>query len=259
MSRLAVLCAAALAFACKSEPPPPAGEGPGAPPPPPVVAPAGSTAYVSAVSLLRREPSDAPRVKGANGKEISNLIATLQRGEKVVVLEEAARVVGKDEWAHVKSSDDREGWLKRSSLIEGEGVGEATVLVPADVFDRPDLLAANARRKIEPGTLLLVVKVRAPFSEVNVSSGPNAWVLTDRLASGDAEVSVAKLAEKARWLKRNGKGDEALAILELARSTFPGQPLVELLAAELAPPEGGEIVPVSTETGPSDARWDSGR
>lgn len=244
MSRLTVL-AALFVIACKAEPPAPAAQPPALPAP--VVAPAGSSAYVSAVSLLRREPTDAPRVKGPSGKEISNLIATLQRGEKVVVVDAEAKIVGKDEWAHVKSSDDRDGWLKRSSLIEGDGVTEATVLVPADVFDRPDLLAANARRKIEPGTLLLVVKARPPFSEVNVSSGPNAWVLTDRLASGAAEVSVAKLAEKARWLQRNGKTEEALAILELARSTFPGQPLVEMLAAELAPPVGGEIVPVSAE------------
>jgi hypothetical protein len=256
MQRLAAL-AALLALACKGGPPAPAAPEPGEAPPPAVVAPAGSTAFVSAASILRRQPTDAPRVKGPSGKEQSNLIATLQRGEKVVVVEEEAKLVGNDEWAHVKSSDDRDGWLKRSALIEGDGVTEGTVLVPADVFDRPDLLAANARRKIEPGTLLLVVRARPPFSEVNVSSGPNAWVLTDRIASADADVSVAKLTEKARWLKRNGKTDEALAILELARSTFPGQPLVEMLAAELAPPPGGEIVPVSAEQ-TDGARWESG-
>ncbi len=241
----AALLALALA-ACKANAPAPAA----APPPaPPVVAAAGSTAYVSAVAVLRREPSDASRVK-VGAKDHPNALVTLQRGERVVVVEEAARVVGKDEWAHVRSSDDREGWLRRASLIEGEGVGEATVLVAADVFDRPDLLAANARRKIEPGTLLLVVKTKPPFSEVSVSSGPNAWVLTDRLATGEGEVSVAKLAEKARWLKRIGKADEALAILQLARSRYPGAPLVEALAAELAPPPAGAVVPASAEQPP---------
>jgi hypothetical protein len=209
-----------------------------------VVATAGSSAYVNAVTLLRREPLDAPRVK-VGGKDVPNVLVTLQRGEKVVVVEEAARVVGKDEWAHVRSSDDKDGWVRRTSLIEGEGVGEATVLVAADVFDRPDLLAANARRKIDPGTLLLVVRAKPPFSEVSVSSGPNAWVLTDRLATGEAEVSVAKLAEKARWLKRSGKTDEALAILELARTRFPGVALVDLLAAELAPSPAGAVVPTA--------------
>jgi hypothetical protein len=242
MTRAAAAALILALAACKAREPAPA---PAAPPPaPPVVAAAGSSAYVSAVTLLRREPVDAPRVK-VGAKDVTNVLVTLQRGEKVVVLEEAARVVGTEEWAHVRSSDDKDGWIRRTSLIEGEGVGEATVLVAADVFDRPDLLAANARRKIEPGTLLLVVRAKPPFSEVNVSSGPNAWVLTDRLATGEAEVSVAKLAEKARWLKRAGKTDEALAILELARARFPGVALVELLATELAPPSA--VVPASVE------------
>jgi hypothetical protein len=139
--------------------------------------------------------------------------------------------------------------MKRTALLEGDGVVEATVLVAADVFDRPDLLAANARRRIEPGTLLLVVREKPPFAEVNVSSAPNAWVLADRLATGAAEVSVAKLAEKGRWLRRIGKPDEALQIVALARGQFPGVALVEQVALELgeAPPvpPGGEVVPAS--------------
>jgi hypothetical protein len=244
MSRLAAVALAVALAACKGSPPAPAPAPP--PPSPPVVAAAGSTAHVNAVTMLRREPTDTPRVK-VGGKDQPNVLVSLQRGEKVVVIDEAARVAGGEEWAHVRSSDDREGWLRRTSLIEGEGVAEATVLVAADVFDRPDLLAANARRKIDPGTLLLVVKSKPPFSEVSVSSGPNAWVLTDRLATGEAEVSVAKLAEKARFLKRNGKADEALAILELARSRFPGVPLVALLAAELSPPPASDVVPASAD------------
>jgi len=131
-------------------------------------------------------------------------------------------------------------------VLEGDGIAEATVLAPADVFDRPDLLAANARRKIEPGTLLLVVKTKPPFAEVNVSSGPSAWVLAERLATGEKEVSVAKLAEKARWLARNGKPDEAKQILAFARQQFPGIPLVELLATALGEaPSAGVVVPAS--------------
>ena len=243
-----VLSAAATTAlsACSRQPSPPAAS---ASPEPPGVAAAGAAAYVTSVSALRREPSDAPRVTGPTGKDVSNALATLQRGEKVTVIEEAAKVVGTDEWAHVRSSDDRDGWLKRTALLEGDGVVEATVLVPADVFDRPDLLAANARRRIEPATLLLVVREKPPFAEVNVSSGPNAWVLADRLATGTEEVSVAKLAEKGRWLRKIGKPDEALQLLALARSRFPGVALVEQVAIELgeAPPvpPGGEVVPAS--------------
>jgi SH3-like domain-containing protein len=240
---VAAALAAILLAACERTPAPaPTGEAaaplPGVAPAPGLPAPA----FVSAPTTLRREPTAAARVRQAGKKDLSNVLAVLLRGEKVTVLE------AKDDWARVRSSDDSEGWLQRGSLLEGEGVTEATVLAPADVFDRPDLLAANARRKVEPGTLLLVVKAKPPFSEVSVSSGPNAWVLTERLATGEKEVSVAKLAEKARWLRRNGKEDEAKQILALARQHFPGVPLVDALAVELGeapPPDGAPVVPTS--------------
>ncbi len=238
---LAAALALTLAACAKSGSPAPgapagAPQGPAAAPPS-----AGGPAFVSGTTSLRREPSDAAKVKGPAGKDVANALAVLQCGERVTLVE------AREEWAKVRSSDDREGWLRRAALLEGDGISEATVLVPADVFDRPDLLAANARRKIDPGTLLLVVKTKAPFSEVNVSSGPNAWVLTDRLATGEREVSVAKLAEKARFLKRSGKEDEARQIVALAREHFAGVPLVDLLAAEIegTPPPAGAVVPAS--------------
>lgn len=194
--------------------------------------PASGSAYVSVTALLRREPTEAARVpapagKGRKGKELSNVLTVLQRGERVSVLETRG-----DDWAKVRTSDDQDGWLRRSGLVEGD-VTVATVLVPTDVFDRPDLLAANARRRIDPGTLVLVVRRKEPFSEVNVSSGPDAWVLSDRLSTAEREVSVAKLTEKARALVRGGKPDEAKQLLALARQSFPGSPLLDDLAVEL--------------------------
>jgi hypothetical protein len=251
MRRAAALALALAATAC-SRSPAPAGAAPAAASAPGVPVPAAPTgptpAYVSGVATLRREPTDAARVKGSGRKEVANAISVLQRGEKVTVLEV------RESWARVRSSDDREGWLDRGVVLEGEGLSEATVLVPADVFDRPDLLAANARRKIEPGTLLLVVRSKPPFSEVNVSSGPNAWVLSERLATGEKEVSVAKLAEKARYLARTGKPEEAKQILALAREHFAGSPLVDALAAELGVPiaPADAVVPASAPAPPAD-------
>ncbi len=239
MLRLAAALALLVAAACSRSP---AGAAaPVAPPPGVAPAPTGPlAAYVSAATTLRREASDAARVPGPGRKEVPNQLAILQRGEKVTLLE------ARDDWAKVRTSDDQQGWLRRAAVLEGDGIAEATVLAPADVFDRPDLLAANARRKIEPGTLLLVVKTKPPFAEVNVSSGPSAWVLAERLATGEKEVSVAKLAEKARWLARNGKPDEAKQILAFARQQFPGIPLVELLATALGEaPSAGVVVPAS--------------
>ena len=248
MRSLQALAALAVALGgCSRSPPPPSA--PAAPAGPSAEAPAptprGPTAYVSALAVLRREPTEAARIPGKPGtKDAPNYLATLQRGERVGVLET------RQDWARVRSSDDSEGWIKRSSLLEVEGVTEATVLAPADIFDRPDLLAANARRKVEPGTLVLVVRARPPFSEVNVSGAQDAWVLTDRLDTSEKEVSVSKLIEKARYLVRNNRKDEALQILALARQQFEGATLVNTLAAELGeppPPAPGE----ATEPEPS--------
>ncbi|MFT3916219.1 MAG: SH3 domain-containing protein [Anaeromyxobacteraceae bacterium] len=254
---LPVLAVLAAALACSKPSPPaptPGASGAAAPGGAPVASggaaapsPGGPATYVSTVTLLRREPSDARKVPGPNGKEVANYLATLQRGEQVTIAGEPRRA-GDDAWVKVRTSDDSEGWLKRSALLEGDGIVEATVIAQADVFDRPDLLAANAARKLEPATLLLVVRQRTPFSEVNVGSGANAWVLTDRLATGPTEVGIAKLAEKGRWLRRSGKQEEAAQILALARTQFPGAPLLDQVALQLgeapaaAPvPAGGEV------------------
>ncbi len=243
----------ALAGCSRSAPPAPGAQVPQPGPSAPVAetpapTPKGPSAYVNAVTALRREPTDAARVPGKPGaKDVPNYLATLHRGEKVGVLET------REEWDRVRTSDDSEGWMKRSSLLEVEGVTEATVLSAADVFDRPDLLAANAKRKIEPGTLVLVVKARPPFSEVNVSGAQSAWVLAERLESSAKEVSVAKLCEKARYLVRNNRKDEALQLLALARQHFDGAALVATLAAELgeAPAEAGGAAPAEDQPAPA--------
>ncbi len=243
MRRAAALALATALAACSKQPAksPPAAVAGAGPAAPAATAPAGG-AFVTSASALRREPTESARVQGPAGKEVANAVAVLQRGEQVSVVET------RQEWVKVRSSDDKEGWLRRSGLVEGD-VTPATVLVPTDVFDRPDLLAANAKRKIEPGTLLLVVRTKTPFSEVNVSSGPNAWVLAERLATADREVSVAKLTEKARWLVRGGKPDEAKQLLSLAREHFSGSPLVDALAVEL----GEQPAPAPAAPSPSPA------
>ncbi len=190
-------------------------------------APSTPMAYVTTVVVLKIEPVDAGKVKKADGKETSNFRALLYRGEQVAVLEV------KDDWVRARTSDEKEGWLKRSWVLEAAGVTEATVVTPEKVFDRPDLLASNAKRKIEPGTFLLVGKAKAPFSEVNYSGGQSTWVLTERLSTGEKDVGAAKLIEKARYLARNNKKEEAIATLDLVRSIAPESPLLEVLATEL--------------------------
>jgi hypothetical protein len=78
-------------------------------------------------------------------------------------------------------------------------------------------------------------------------------VLSERLATGEREVSVAKLAEKARFLRKAGKEDEAKQILALARQQFAGVPLLDAVAVELgeAPPAPAPgVVPTSAAAPP---------
>ncbi len=240
MNKLAVVAASLLllASACKRSTPPAQDAAAGTPAAgsSASAAPAGGDgsatptspmAYVTLVSVLKIEPVDAGKVKKEDGKETSNFRALLYRGEQVTVLET------REEWVRVRSSDEKEGWLKRSSVLDAPGVKEATFLATEKVFDRPDLLASNAKKKLDPGTFLLVVKEKAPVSEVNYSGGQNTWVLTERLASDPKDVGAAKLIEKARYLARNNKKEEALAALEIVRSIAPDSPLAAVLATEL--------------------------
>ncbi len=231
--RTALALAAILAAACSDRKPtagPADGGAPGA-----AAGGGAEIAYVTAAAALRREPSDAGRVAGPGPKraQVANTLATLLRGEKVTLVGE------RGDWAQVRASDETQGWVKKSALLPGLGVAEATLGAQADAFDRPDLLAVNARRKIEPGTILLVVRSRELFSEVNTGGGPSAWILSDRLLTGPRDVMVAKLFEKARWLVKTGKPEDARAVLDLARARFADVPLTQILATELEGPEGG--------------------
>jgi SH3-like domain-containing protein len=231
--RKAPVAVALLALAACSPQKPEATPAPGTPGSAGTATPAAAPApaYVVAIVTLRKEPVAADRIPGPAGKPVGNFLSTtLQRGERIALIET------RDDWHRVRASDDTEGWLRATAVLDGAGVTEATVTQPADVFDRPDLLAANAKRKVEPGSLLLVVKAKPPFSEVNVPGAQNAWVLTERLVTGTREVGVAKLIEKARWLVKSERRDDALQILALAKGQFADVPLVQVLETELNPP-----------------------
>jgi len=205
--------------------------------------------YVTALSTLRREPTEQARVKPAAGSKtlVANSIAILHRGERVTLVE------GRDDWSRVRASDGEEGWLRSASLLPASQVQEGTVLVVAWAFDRPDLLAANARRKLEPGTLLFIRKTRDLFTEVDAGPGPSTWILTDRVTTLPGDVAAAKLVEKARFLQRNDRPDEARDLLALLRSRSPDSPLVSALATELGelPTDGGPPEGPGGASGPS--------
>jgi hypothetical protein len=209
----------------------------------PVVDPA--LRFITVLSTLRREPVEQAQVKPEGARApVPNALALLHRGERVTFVE------NRGEWSRVRASDGVEGWLKGSALLPASEVQEGTILVVAWAFDRPDLLAANARKKLDPGTLLFIRKTKDLFTEVDAGSGPTTWILTDRVTTQAGDVAAAKLVEKGRFLRRNDRSAEALEVLSLLRSHSPDSPLVPILAAELgeapAAPGGPE-----GSTGPS--------
>jgi hypothetical protein len=248
-----LLLAVALLAGCSREPRAPLA----LPAAPPESAVDGALRIVTALSPLRAEPPDPPRGKNEKARgRAPAILATLHRGERVTLLET------RGDQARVRASDGTEGWLRAGVLLPAGEAREGTVLVAALVFDRPDLLAVNAARKLEPGTLLFVRKSRDLFTEVDAGPGASAWVLTDRVTTEASDVAAAKLVEKARWLLRADRRGEALEVLGLLRSRYPASPLVPVLAVDL-----GDVVPDAAPdaalgspgpTGPSGATGPSG-
>jgi hypothetical protein len=112
-------------------------------PPTPAAPAVSEQAYVTVVTGLKREASDAKSIddpKGKSKKKISNWLMTLYRGEEVTILEV------QEEYAKVKASDDSEGWVQKTALLPVEGVALATVFEEAKTFSRPDLLALNSTK-----------------------------------------------------------------------------------------------------------------
>jgi len=199
-------------------------------------APDPSLRFITSLSTLRLEPSEQARVKVDGAKTPQpNSLALLHRGERVALLG------SRSDWARVRASDGTEGWVHGAALAPVDSVQEGTLLVVAWAFDRPDLLAVNVKRKLDPGTLLFIRKTKDLFTEVDAGSGPSVWVLTDRVTTRQADVEAAKLVEKARFLARGNRPEEARDVLALLRARSADSPLVAVLAAEMgeAPPDGG--------------------
>ena len=203
-------------------------------------------ALVTAVTSIKKEADEAAKIDGPGGKKINNWVATLYRGEQVTVLKV------QDDWAQVKASDENIGWMKKDGLLPSEGTTLATIFETVKTFNRPDLLALNANRTLDPGSLLVVVKTKDQFSEVNYQGKQTAWVLSEKLNMDGTEIAAAKLVNKVRWLK--GKKDPAAdQFLELAKSQFSSSKLVGMFdevtkpdaaaAGEGAAPAGDAAAP----------------
>ncbi len=246
---LCALSVVIFAVACSKEqaPTPPQPQGPQLGGAAAAVAPAGAPqaqaeeALVTGVTSLKREASDAQKLDDAAGKKVNNWVATLYRGEVVTVQSV------KDDWAQVKASDDSTGWVKKDVLLPSEGTTLATLFEEAKTFNRPDLLAMNAKLTLEPGALLFVLKTKEQFSEVNVQGKTTAWVLSERLSTDSNEIAAAKIVNKIKWLKAK-KDPQAKEFLELAKSQFGSSRLVGML--DEADKAGADAVPADGTAAP---------
>lgn len=190
-----------------------------------------TTAVVLGTALVRRQPTDAKTVPVAGKKNRQlNWLATLYRGEAVQV-----RAI-KDDWADAALSDESHGWIKQDGLLMGDALQLATTLSACRLFTRPDLLALYGNRTIDPGTLIVVLRQKEQFSEVNFGGQQSAWVLTAMLVEDAQEVGAAKLVHRARLLQQ--RRDPAVSgVLELLHSQFAKTRLVAALAAPKTPTE----------------------
>ena len=208
---------------------------------------AGNSGFVLYPSMsVRRSPSDDKDVEDPNrkGKRLSNWLQVLYRGEQVSILD------NKDDWTHIRTSDEKEGWVKTSQLLLLTGVEMATVSDKVKTFGRPDLLALSPNRLIDAGTLLFVLRSKDQFSEVNVTGSSSAWVLSDTLLKDPHEVEASKLLNKAHWLQDHNDAGAAQGLLDLARSQFETTKLVQTLLARRHRPQLPEVCRRLTRTPP---------
>ena len=199
---------------------------------------AGEQAFVTGVTAVRRASNEDKQVEDPKkpGKKVNNYITTLHRGEQVQV------VSVEGDWAQVRSSDEKEGWTKKDALLPSQGVTMATTLDEAKTFDRPDLLALNAKRKVAAGALVYALRAKDQFSEVNIGGSSTAWVLTSSLISEQREVDAAKLLNKARWLTDH-KDASAADLMDLAKKEYGDTKVMQAHTAAQAAGEGAAPAP----------------
>lgn len=191
----------------------------------------GGTAYVTQLVTVRREPSDTKELGDGklHGKKVPNWLATLYRGEQVTV--QALQ----GPYLQVQLSDGKSGWTRSEGLLTGQGVEMVTLLDRAKTFSRPDLLALLAGKQVEPGSLLLLMRRKDAFSEVNVGGSSSVWILSDLIVREPREVEAAKLVQRARVLQDRNASDAA-AILDMAKTQFANTRLVQQVLMPPPPP-----------------------
>ena len=202
-------------------------------------------AFSGASQIVRRQPVEAKEVEDPGGrkKKLPNLVASVLRGEQITVIERQG------DWARVRLSDGKAGWVKNDNVIDAPRTVLATNLERIKTFLRPDLLALNAPTQLEAGSLLFLMRTKDQFSEVDTGATNTVWVLSAQITSDAQEVAAAKLINRARILQqRNDPAAEAA--LDLAKTHLGLTRLVQTL---LLPPPPASPTPDPNQAPPADA------
>ncbi|MEM6730632.1 MAG: hypothetical protein AAF658_03700 [Myxococcota bacterium] len=195
----------------------------------------GEGLFVVGITALYRSASRERRVT-ENGKNVSNYLATLYRGERVQVVDRG------DEFVSVEVSDGTRGYIRSTMVLASPGA-PATVNGAAKTFRRPSLVALG-KTELEPGTLLFVVETKNEFSEVNFAGTRTAWVLTESIRRDAESIAVSRLLNRVRSLKADeakDNGTEIESVVKLAKTNYPTSPLLPMIVGEIDPEEGARL------------------
>lgn len=119
-------------------------------------------------------------------------------------------------------------------MVDAPGAVLATNLERVKTFVRPDFLALNAGTQLEPGSVLILLRSKDQFSEVDTGATNTVWVLRAQLTEDGQEVEAAKLINRARLLQQRNDPDAQTAI-ELAKTHFGLTRLVQTLLMPTTP------------------------
>jgi SH3-like domain-containing protein len=170
---------------------------------------------------VRKEPLDT--------KDPKNYLTTVNRGEKVTVLQQDTL------WAKVRLSDDKEGWIQSRYLVPADVKYAVMLISELMVYKRPDPSSprlANDTAMTRQGILLWVTKDKDGFSECQFPSGKSGWIASGELVTDSAEVAAARLLEQARALVAENKMEEAASVYQKIADQYGSSKVAAVVAEE---------------------------
>jgi uncharacterized protein YgiM (DUF1202 family) len=191
--------------------------------------PAGQTgAQPQVISALVKYNKLGVRKQPLDNKDPTNFLTTVNRGEKVTVLQPDTL------WTKIRLSDDKEGWILSKYLVPADVRYAVMLIKELLVYKRPDPSSpriANDTTMTRQGILLWVTKDKDGFAECQFPSGKSGWIASGELVTDSSEVAAARLLEQARALVMENKMEEAASFYQKIADQY-GETKVAAVVAE---------------------------